>query len=200
MTSLIRFGAISGVLAGLLIALPSAVEAFAGETTATSFALGIAPALGIPLLVGLHLGQLRVSGRLGSVGFAVNLLGLGLFGGAGYTLNLVLFPIEDVVGVEDLAGVSRIAILGSALVFSVGVVLFGLSMVRSRVYPRVPALLYLLAFPLIALLAPLPDNPLISGVHIVAGIGLAWLGTALLDPARAATVDQVAPLPAPRVA
>jgi hypothetical protein len=192
MTSLLRFGAISGVFAGLFIALPSAVEVFTAETTATSIALGISPALGIPLVVALHLGQARASGRLGAAGFAVNLIGLGLFGGAGFALNVVLFPIEDVVAVDDLAGVSRIALLVSALVFSVGVVMFGISMVRARVYPRIPAMAYLLAFPLIALLAPLPDSPLISGIHIVVGIALVWLSVALLDAVRAQTLDPVA--------
>ncbi|NEE02976.1 hypothetical protein [Phytoactinopolyspora halotolerans] len=192
MTSLLRFGAISGIFAGLFIALASVFEIFAGETTATSAALGLSPALGLPLVVGLHLGQLRASGRLGIVGFAVNLVGLGLFGGAGYTLNLVLFPIEEVIEVDDLAGISRIALLVSALVFSVGVVLFGLSMVRARVYPRIPAVAYVLAFPLIALLAPLPDSPLISATHIVTGIALVWLSAALHETARTKTPDHVA--------
>ncbi len=192
MTSVLRFGAISGIFAGLFIALPSAFEALAGETTATSVALGLSPALAIPLVVGLHLGQLRASGRVSTAGFAVNLIGLGLFGGAGYTLNLVLFPIEEVIAVDDLAGISRIALLFSALVFSIGVVLFGLSMVRARVYPKIPAVAYILAFPLIALLAPLPDNPLISATHVVAGIAVVWLSAALHETARATIPDQVA--------
>jgi hypothetical protein len=52
-----RFGAVCGILSGLFIGLPGAIEAFTGETAATSFVLGL-------------------SGR---VAYAVNLVGLGLF-------------------------------------------------------------------------------------------------------------------------
>lgn len=191
MTSLLRFGAISGMLAGLLIALPSAVEIATGETAATSFALGLSPALGIPLVIALHLGQQPASGRLGSVAYAANVIGLGLFGGAAYALNVVLFHVDEAV-VDDLPSLPRLTLLGSAIVFSIGTVLFGLSMIRARVYPRVPAIGYAVAFPLIALLAPLPDTLLISGIHIVVGIALIWLSTALRTTSRAATPGQIA--------
>lgn len=42
-SSTFRVGALCGVLAGLLIALPALVEAFTGETTATSVPLGLSP-------------------------------------------------------------------------------------------------------------------------------------------------------------
>lgn len=42
-SSTFRAGALCGVLSGLLIALPALVEAFTGETTATSVPLGLSP-------------------------------------------------------------------------------------------------------------------------------------------------------------
>lgn len=178
MTFLLRFGAVSGVLSGLFIALPGAIEAFTGETAATSFVLGISPALAIPLLTALYLGQAKATGRLGTVGYAVNLIGLGLFGGAAYSLNLALYFLDDAI-VDDLATPTRIALLGSALVFVVGTLLFGLAMVRARVYPRLAAWIYAIAFPLFALAAPLPDSPLTSVLHVVVGATLVWLSSVL---------------------
>ena len=179
MTFLLRFGAISGVLAGLFIALPGAIEAFTGETAATSFVLGVSPALAIPLLTALHLGQIRTAGRLGPIGYAVNLIGLGLFGGAAFTLNLALFYFDDAI-VDDLPMATRVALLGSAAVFVVGTLLFGVAMIRAGVYPRLAATTYAIAFPLFALLAPLPDSPLTSGLHVIVGATLVWLSTVLL--------------------
>ena len=184
MTFLLRFGAFCGVLSGLFIALPGAIEAFTGETAATSFVLGLSPALAIPLLTALHLGQLRTAGRLGSAGYAVNLIGLGLFGGAAFTLNMALYYLDDSI-VDDLATPTRVAILGSAAVFVVGTVLFGAAMVRARVYPRPAAWMYAIAFPVFALAAPLPDSPLTSALHVIVGGTLVWLSTVLFSNLRA---------------
>jgi hypothetical protein len=193
MTFLLRFGAVCGALCGLFLAVPGAVEAFTGETAATSLVLGISPALAMPLLTAMHLGQLRATGRLGTVGYAVNVIGLGLFGGAAFTLNMALFYLDDAV-VEDLATQTRLALLGSALVFTVGTVLFGLATVRARVYPRPAAWSYTIAFPVFALAGPLPDSVLTSALHVVVGATLVWLATALwaLIP-----VEREAGIPAP---
>ena len=178
MTFLIRFGAACGVLCGLFIGLPGAIEAFTGETGPTSFVLGLSPALAIPLVTALHLRQQTAGGRLGNAGYAVNLLGLGLFGGAAYTLNLALFYLDDAV-VEELATPTRLALSGSGLVFVTGTLLFGVAMLRARVHPRVPVWAYVTALPLFALAAPLPDSPLTSGLHVLVGATLVWLSASL---------------------
>ncbi|GAB1509219.1 hypothetical protein [Actinophytocola sp. KF-1] len=178
MTRLARW---SGVLAGLCIGLPAAVEAFTGETAATSFVLGVSPAFAVPLLVVLHLRQSAVTGPFGAAGFTVNAIGLGLFGGAAFSLNLVLFHAGEAVLDDLLAGATRPALLGSALVFAVGTVLFGIAMVRAGIHPRVPAVAYAVALPALALAAPLPDTPLTSAVHVVAGASVVWLAGSLTE-------------------
>jgi hypothetical protein len=94
-------------------------------------------------------------------------------------LNLALFYLDDAVVEDLLDGPTRVALLGSAAVFVTGTVLFAISMVRARVLPRVPARSYGVALPLLALLGPLPDSPLTSGLHVLVGITLGWLATAL---------------------
>ncbi|GAA1666530.1 hypothetical protein GCM10009830_10220 [Glycomyces endophyticus] len=188
MNASLRIGAATGAASGILIAAASSVEAVTGEIPATGLALGVAPALGLPLIVALHLGHRGAARTLGSVAYGLNLVGLGLFGGAAFALNLVLVHLDPAV-TADLPGAARAALLGSALVFSAGTVLFGVAMLRAGVYPRVPVAVYAFAFPLIALLAPLPDTLFVSAVHVVSGAALVWLAHAVHAGPAAAGSD-----------
>jgi hypothetical protein len=189
-TWLLRFGAACGVVLGLSTAVPGLVEAFTGETAATSFVLGVGAAFGAPALTAIYLRQRSESGRFGAIAYAVNLIGLGLFAGVAFALNLVLFYVDEAVADEVLAGPTGIAVFGSALVFVTGTILFSVSMVRARMLPLVPAAGYGVAFTLLALLAPLPDSPTTSAVHVLAGGSLIWLSAAVRAPA---------PVPSPAV-
>lgn len=179
---MVRLGAWCGVLAGLALGLPAAVEAVTGETATTSFVLGISPALALPLLVALQLRQSVAAGPFGALAHTVNLVGLGLFGGAAFTLNTALFYLDDAVVEDLLQGPTRFALLGSAVVFIIGTVMFGISMLRAGTHPRTPAIGYLIALPVLALAARLPDSIATSAVHVVAGTSMAWLALSLLRP------------------
>jgi hypothetical protein len=185
MNFLLRFGAVCGVLSGLLIALPGAVEAVTGEILATSLLLGLSPALSAPLLTALHLAQPRST--FATVGYAVNFLGLGLFGAAAFALNVVLFPLDVAP-----AASTRVVLLAGAGVFAVGAVLFGLGMLRARVHPRVPVWAYLVVLPVFTVAAGLPDTPLTSGLHVVVGGALAWLALSVY-PSNAPTSSTSTP-------
>lgn len=174
MDFLLRFGAVCGALSGLLIAVPGALEAFTGETLATSLVLGVSPAMAAPLLTALHLKQRHAAGGLAVSGYAANIVGLGLFGAAAFALNVVLFPL----GVTPAAP-TRVVLLASAAVFAVGCVWFGVGMVRARVHPRVPVWIYLIALPVFTLAARLPDTPLTSGLHVLVGGALVWLAVSV---------------------
>jgi hypothetical protein len=140
----------------------------------------------MPLITALHLGQHHKTGRLGrlgQVGYAVNVIGLGLFGGAAFTLNLAVFFLPAGVA-TTLAAPTRVALLGSAAVFVIGVILFAIAMVRAGVYPKVPAVAYGVAFPLFAGAAPLPDTPLTSALHVLVGATLIWLSAGVVRHAR----------------
>jgi hypothetical protein len=174
-TWLLRFGAVSGVLLGLSIAVPGAIEAFTGETSATSIVLGVGVIFAAPTVTALHLRQADRAGRFGVVAYTVNILGLGLFTGVAFALNIVLFYLDEPVVEQLREGPTGSVLLGSALVFVVGTPLFSAAMLRAGVLPRVPAAGYGLALTLLAVLARLPDSPLNSVVHVVAGVSVAWL-------------------------
>ncbi|MFI9812913.1 hypothetical protein [Saccharothrix variisporea] len=174
MSFLLRFGAVCGALSGLFIAVPGALEAFTGETLATSLVIGVSPALALPLLTALHLAQRHAAGHLATSGYAVNVVGLGLFGAAAYALNVVLFPL----GVTPAAP-TRVVLLASAVVFAVGCVWFAAGMLRAGVHPRVPVWIYLVALPVFTLAARLPDTPLTSALHVLVGGALVWLAVSV---------------------
>jgi hypothetical protein len=75
-------------------------------------------------------------------------------------------------------------VLGSAVVFIVGTVLFSASMVRSAVFPRIPAAGYGLTFTLLALLAPLPDTLLTRAGHVLVCVSVVWLSASLWSSAQ----------------
>lgn len=176
-----RFGAVCGALCGLLIAIPGGIEAVTGETAATSFALGLSPALAPPLLVALYLTQ-NHHNTLSRTGYALNALGLGLFGGAGFTLNMALFYLDDDALADLMRGPTRVALLGSALVFVAGTSLYAVAMYRARVFPRVAVILYGAAFSAFALAAPLPDTLVTNALHVTVGATLCWLARETWPP------------------
>lgn len=177
--TLIRLGAPCGIVAGLFIAVPAAFETVLGETAATSFVLGLAPALATPTLVALYARHSEEAGRFGAIAYLVNLLGLGLFGGAAFTLNMALFYLDGPVVAELLRGPTKLALTASASVFALGSVLFGLSLLRAKIHPRLPSSLYVVVPAAFALAAPLPDTLFTSGLHILFGLTLGWLSTSM---------------------
>lgn len=191
-SALLRSSAALGILSGAFMAAPAAVELVTGETALTSLLLGLSPAAAVPVAVALHARQVRAAGGFGTAAHLVNLLGLGLFGGAAFSLNIALYPLDDAVLGELMGGPTGLIVLACGLVFALGSVLFGVSMVRARVHPRVPAWGYTIALPALAVVAPLPDSPLSIAVHVLAGASVAWLAVVLWARAEAPAPTPVA--------
>ena len=175
---LLRFGAVCGVVLGLSIGVPGAIEAFTGETTATSLVIGLGAAFGPPALTALYLylhPHRGGAGRFGAVAYALNAIGLGLFTGVAFALNVVLFFLAESTVDDVLTGPTGAAVRLAGIVFVTGTVLFGATMIRSRVFPRLAAWGYTVTLPLLALLAPLPDTLFTSAVHVLGAASLIWL-------------------------
>ncbi|SDI46478.1 hypothetical protein SAMN05192558_104352 [Actinokineospora alba] len=177
-TQSFRFSAVCGVLAGLLIAIPGLYDGLAGETALTSFLLGLSPAFAIPLAVALHLRQSHVQGGFGAVAYGVNMVGLGLFAGAVFTLNMAFYFLDDATVAMLRQGPTNTALLLAGAVFAVGSVLFSVSLVRAKVFPTVPAWGYM-SVVLLPVAARLPESPATGAVHTVVGATMVWLGIAL---------------------
>jgi hypothetical protein len=174
-----RFSAACGLLSGLLIGVPGAVSVFTGKTAAAAFFIALSPALALPLLVAVYQRHAHVPGRLGPVAYGTNLVGLGLFGGAVFTVDTTLVYLDTSVLHHLKHGPTIVALLGSAVLFAAGCVLFGVFLLRTRAYPRALPWAYLLFPSLLALLSPLPDSVLKNVIHVLAGGTLVWLAATL---------------------
>lgn len=170
-----RFGAVCGVVLALSIGVPGAIEAFTGETAATSLVIGLGAAFGAPAVVAFHGHQAHASGRFGAFAYAANMLGLGLFTGVAFALNLVIFFQEP----EQVAVLTKVVLRVASLAFVLGTVLFGVSMVRAKVFPAVPAWGYGIGFTLLAVFAALPDTPWSALLHVACATVLVWLSAAV---------------------
>ena len=92
--------------------------------------------------------------------------------------GLLITAIGLAVGGVAAAGMARL----------IGTLLFGVSLLRAGVFPRLPSAGYGLALTLLAALAPLDDTPWTSLVHVVAGASVTWLSLVALPAARAVQV------------
>jgi hypothetical protein len=172
---LLRFSAVCGIAAGLFIAIPGAIEGFAGKMHATSFIIALSPAVAAPLLLALYQRQHHAAGRFGEIAFMANLIGLGFLGGAAFTQDTALVYLSKHVVSHLKHGPTIIALVGGAAVFAVGSILFGISMLRGKTFPRVPAWGYTVIVPLFGAAAPLPESPLKAVLHSLTGLTLIWL-------------------------
>ncbi len=175
-----RFSAASGLLSGLFLAVAGFISIFTGKTAGAAFVIALAPALAVPLLVAVwHQRHADVPGVFGPVAYGLNLIGLGLFGGAAFTIDTALFylavPVRDHLRHEPTIA----ALLGSAVIFAAGSLLFGVFLLRTRTYPRLLCWAYIVFPALLAALSPLADSPLKDAVHCLTGVTLAWLAVTL---------------------
>jgi hypothetical protein len=187
-------------VSGLFIAIPGVIEGFAGKMPATSFFLALSPGIAAPLLVALYQRQNYLARGSGQADFLANLAGLVFFGGAAFAQDMVLVHLSKPVVNHVKHSPAIAGLLGAGAVFALGSVLFGISMLRAGVHPRLPAWSYTVVLPLFAASAPLPESPLKSVLHTLAGATLIWLGASVWSTSSPSHQQQPAPGGLPRPA
>ncbi|MCU7728270.1 hypothetical protein ODJ79_31525 [Actinoplanes sp. KI2] len=138
-----------------------------------------ASALLLFTLTALYLRQRREAGRLGLAGYVLNQLGLtGLF--AIEFLTHAVLQFQDAATREQtLTGPGRPYFLVVALVFLVGVLLFGAASWRAAIFPRPAVALYVLGLTAAALRTSVPEPIYLSGL-VIGSVAVGWLSLALL--------------------
>ena len=122
-------------------------------------------------LFGLYNRQSQAAGSLGVVGFLAPFLGTALWVAIHWAYTFIVpYLAGEAPEVVD-AGFVPFAFPLSALIFSLGWLLFGLAALRARVYPRVAAVLLMVGAILGFIPLPLGTVPLF--------VAVAWLGYTL---------------------
>ena len=196
-TTVVRLGGLAAVLVGVLALITELLDLYLYATTSgdpfsevaasATFAvqgilLSVLAMLLLVALVGLYAGQAEAAGILGAVGFLVALIGTALFLGNTWD-RVFLFPaLAQAAPAFMEADLSFSEKVGSVLFMGllvIGWLVFAVSTLRARIYPRAAAVLLMIGVVVGAI--PLPLTTTIFGVAV------AWMGVLLLTRIGVAT-------------
>jgi len=179
-TALYRLAGWAGIVGAILLVVAVARRGgLIPEVTLTHALAPPASALTLFTLTGLYLYERDRVGRIGLVGYALNLVGLaGLF--AVEVITHAVFPYITTKARDDLlAGPTRVWFLVIAVTFMVGVLILGIVSLRARVYPPAAWVFYLVGFVPASLRGLVPDAIYLAGLSVGA-VAVVWLSTTLI--------------------
>ncbi len=194
-SNLIRWGGPATMLGGALLTIANLMSPFivdfdnlSGSTATGAYAfhhglLMLATLLLLGGIPGLHARQSEIAGRLGWAGFLVSLVGTAMlmahFWGQTFIAPAVAATAPSLI--DRPTPLLMAEIMLSFLPFTLGWVLFGVSMLRAGAYPRAAAALLIVG-------SLIPMIGRIAGSALILGLALTWLGYALwsgrVEPSR----------------
>ena len=199
-SSLVRLGGFTAVLSGVLLIIGDlsylfiddedfARAAASGAYIVQAVVFLLAGVLLLIGLVGMYLHHSEAAGVLGLIGFLAALLGTSLVMGAFWS-DLFVTPalaqeVPELLNAEEPPALVDLGFTLSFSLFALGWLLFGLSVLRARIYPRAAAVLLIVGAALTFI--PLPATGIVFSAAVI------WLG--FLTLTRGATATQ-----SPRVA
>ncbi len=190
-TSLIRWGGLASVVAGILIILSSVLLVvltpytdFPRQAASPAFVplqtLGLAGAILMLLgLVALYAYQAAATGTLGLIGFLVAFVGTTLAAGALFTTYAAAWlarTAPNLLAGEPPAPLMQ-AFIAQSVIFGVGLILFGIATLLARRLPRWAAVLLIVGGAIS--IVEMPMNLPFPVAEVLFGLALIWLGYAL---------------------
>jgi hypothetical protein len=177
--ALYRLGAVAGILSGACMIL-GRILARLPDTRPGEIVDWFSPTFALFFAIFLYLGQRRRSGLFGGLAFLILFAGLIMvvcldFYGAFMRIYL---PAEMIILIEE--GPSAPVFVGGLLIFLIGELLFGISVIRAGVYSKIAAGLFMAGLIPVALhpTAIFPESMVDLGAA-AAGIGLIGWGVEL---------------------
>lgn len=174
--TLYRVAAAAGCASAVVLLVNAAKRAELIPTSAfTQLVAPLAQIFALARVAGLYLAVGRRTGTFGLVAFLVNALALSALVGVEFVINLVFseLPVETIEALRD--GSLGIALTAASILFLLGTLAFVTAMLRTRVLPTAPLVLYAVGVVPIALRAFVPEAILDLGLVTLA-VGVAWLG------------------------
>lgn len=136
------------------------------------------PFLALLFAVGLYLRQRKESGIFGGIAFIVLFMGLAAVVSLDYFAAFILPYLPegmlDQIWESPAGGVAAV----SGLVFLMGEILFGISVIRAKVYSKIASMLFMVGMFFVPLGEVFPESAVVIG-SIIAGVGLIWWGIEL---------------------
>ena len=181
---IIKVGGVSAVLAGALIICQAVADVAIQDSmqrgmVAAAFRSGSALLL-VFGLIGMHLRQQYSAGVFGEIATLVALLGSVTMFATSLPEATILPALPKDSPLLDQPPATLLPVLiGSFVVYVVGLLLFGVAAWRARVLPR-PAAVVLVTGVLLGAAAA----PIVPGILALIGIALIWLGAATVAPVR----------------
>lgn len=170
-SSFIRFGAMSSIIAGILTVSLSlwyniSMEAFGSYVNLISMLFLV---LGI---VGLYLYQAKEFGTIGFIIFLLTFFGAIMWAGHGWVEAFMISILEETAPaiLENPPPLLMTGVALSLYPFFIGLLLFGLWTAIKGVLPRIPAIVLIL----VPIVDFIPYGFFIS--QPLAGVAIAWLG------------------------
>ena len=176
-TTLYRLSALAALLSGACIIIGKLLALLPDPQAGEVFDF-LSPLFALFVVVGIYLRQREESGLFGGVAFVVMFIGLVLVVSLDYFGAFIRLQLPEVVAEQLMEGPSGTAVAVSALIFLLGEILLGISVIRSGVFSKIAAILFMIGLVPVPLGGVLPDSVVAIG-SIVAGIGLIWWGTDL---------------------
>jgi hypothetical protein len=187
---LYRLAAVAGFVSAASIIAGKALMLLPGEQ-AGEIADFMSPLFGLGAIVGVYLFQRSQAGVYGAVAFVVVFLGLVLVTCLDFFGAFIRLELSEELREELLEGSPGLVMVVSALIFLAGVVMFGVSLLRSGVYPRPAGWLFIVGFVFVPLVEVVGETVVALG-SILAGISVLWLSSVLWSNSsgvRAARTD-----------
>ena len=175
--TLYRLSALAGVLSGLCIIIGKLVIPLPNRQIGEVIDF-FSPLFALLFAVGLYLHQRRESGLFGVVAFIVLFMGLATIVSLDYFGAFVGLYLPEGMVDQILEGPTGAVAATSGLTFLLGEILFGISVIRAKVFSKIAAILFMVGMFFVPLGSVFPENAVVIG-SIIAGIGLIWWSTEL---------------------
>jgi len=175
--TLYRLSALAGMLSGLCIIIGKLLIPLPNRQIGEIIDF-FSPLLALFFAVGLYLRQQRESGIFGGIGFIVLFLGLATVVCLDYFGAFVAPYLPDGVMEQILESPTGVVAAISGLIFLIGEILFGISVIRAGVFSKFASILFMVGTFFVPLGGIFPESAVVIG-SIIAGVGLIWWGIEL---------------------
>ena len=175
---LYRLSALTGVLSGLCIIIGKLLIPLPNRQVGEVFDF-FSPFFALLFAVGLYFRQRRESGVFGVVAFGVLFMGLAAVVSLDYFGAFIAPYLPEGMVNQILEGPAGVIAIISGLVFLIGEVLFGISVISANVFSKIASILFMVGMFLVPLGDVFPESAVVIG-SIIAGVGLIWWSIELL--------------------